>query len=387
MCRNKLWIMTSDPTAMSRLCDAVALRLEHEDPDLTARIRVELPSYEHLPELEHRRTVHDLTRRMLASIASGQGPIAEHLQFTRRSALRRTQLGVSAYDVLGSFHIVRREVWAALRSAPEATDELLLRLVEPLGRWTEAMSTAVVDAFVADAPGTAVQHAELRQRFLSELGDRSLGEQVIESARALAFDVEGRFQAFCAARAAWPRPEVENLQRATRRLSGVVHCGVRGDVMIAIAQDCDPVLVVRTVHGIAGDRSAVGIGLPRRGLEGAHLSIVDAERALRTARLWNEPSVRFSDSWLEATLLDSRSRLMPILADIQQAQRDHPDLAAAVLAFADCGFSLADAARRLNVHPNTMGYRLTRWQELTGADPRTFAGLVRSVIGCRSAPR
>ncbi|MFE7613173.1 PucR family transcriptional regulator [Streptomyces celluloflavus] len=379
--------MTSDSAAMSTLCDAVALRLERADPDLTARIRAELPSYEHLPELEHRRTVRDLVRRMLSSIASGRGPIAEHLQFTRRSALRRTQLGVSAYDVLSSFHIVRRELWAAMQSAPEATDDLLLGLVEPIGRWTETMSASVVDAFVAESPGTAVQHAELRQRFLSELGDRSLGEQVAETARALAFDVEGRFQAFCAPRASWPRPEVENLQRATRRLSGVMQCGVRGDVMIAIAQDCDPVLVVRTVHGIAGDRSAVGIGLPRQGLIGAHLSTIDAERALRTAQLWNEPSVRFADSWLEATLLDSQPRLVPILAGIQQAQRDHPDLAAAVLAFADCGFSLSDAARRLNVHPNTMGYRLSRWQELTGADPRTFAGLARSVIGCRSTPR
>lgn len=324
---------------MRMLCAEVALRLEQEDPDLTARIHAELPSYEHLPELEHRRTVRDLTRLMLSSIASGQGPIAEPLQFTRRSALRRAQLGVSAYDVLSSFHIVRRELWAALQSTPEATDDLLLGLVEPIGRWTEAMSSAVVEAFVAESPGTAVRHAELRQRFLSELGDRSLGEQVAESARALAFDVEGRFQAFCAASASWPRPEVENLQRVTRRLSGVVQCGVRGDVMIAIAQDCDPVLLVRAVHGIAGDRSAVGIGLPRQGLAGAHLSTVDAERALRTAQLWEVPLVRFADSWLEATLLDSRPRLTPILADVQQVQRDHPDLAAAVLAFADCGFS------------------------------------------------
>jgi hypothetical protein len=379
--------MTSAPTAMQRLCETVALRLEHEVPDLTARIRAELPSYENLSESEHRRTVRDLTRRMLTGIASRHAPDAEHLRFTRQAARRRTQLGVSSYDVLSSFHIVVRELWAALRAAPEATDDLLLKLVEPIGWWTEAMSASVVDAFAAESPGMAAQDAELRQRFLAELGDRSHGERVQETARSLAFDVAGRFQAWCAARASWPRAEVENLQRATRRLPGVVHCGVRGDVMIAIAQDCDPALVLRAVHRIGGDRSAVGIGLPRPGLDGAHLSTVDAERALRTAQLWNVPSVRFADSWLEATLLDSRPRLTPLFATVQRVQHDHPDLAAAVLAFADCGFSLSDAAKRLSVHPNTVSYRLTRWHELTGADPRTFAGLVRSVTGCRSTQR
>ncbi|WP_411977201.1 helix-turn-helix domain-containing protein [Streptomyces decoyicus] len=46
-----------------------------------------------------------------------------------------------------------------------------------------------------------------------------------------------------------------------------------------------------------------------------------------------------------------------------------PRPAAAVLAFADCGVSLSEAAKRLQVHPNTISFRLTRWHDLTGADP------------------
>ncbi|MCX5345378.1 PucR family transcriptional regulator [Streptomyces atratus] len=199
--------------------------------------------------------------------------------------------------------------------------------------------------------------------------------------------MDGQFRAFCAARASWPRAEVDSLQRAARRLPGVVHCGVRGDIAIVMVQGCAAEPVVRAVHAIGGERSAVGIGLLRPGLGGAQLSIVDAEHALRVAQLWDVPSAHFEDSWLTATLLGSRPHLEPLFADIQRVQRDHPDLAAAVLAFADCGVSLSEAAKRLQVHPNTISYRLTRWHDLTGADPRTFASLTRSVLGCRTEPR
>ncbi len=53
-------------------------------------------------------------------------------------------------------------------------------------------------------------------------------------------------------------------------------------------------------------------------------------------------------------------------------------------AFGEHGFSVSEAGRRLSVHANTVGYRLDRWAELTGWDPRTFPGLVRSLAALRS---
>ncbi|MFG2350551.1 helix-turn-helix domain-containing protein [Streptomyces phaeochromogenes] len=50
-------------------------------------------------------------------------------------------------------------------------------------------------------------------------------------------------------------------------------------------------------------------------------------------------------------------------------------------AFAEAGLSLVNAAEALMIHPNTVAYRLGRWHKLTGSDPRTFTGLVRSVVG------
>jgi sugar diacid utilization regulator len=40
---------------------------------------------------------------------------------------------------------------------------------------------------------------------------------------------------------------------------------------------------------------------------------------------------------------------------------------------------VAKSAKSLNLHANSLGYRLDRWRKLTGWDPRTFEGLRRSV--------
>ncbi|RJO70758.1 PucR family transcriptional regulator [Nocardia panacis] len=375
--------MSADRDAVRRLCEAVARRIENDNPDLTARIRAELPSYGRISLAEHRRTVHELARRMLTSIAHGGAPIAEHLQYTRRAALRRAQLGVSAYDVLRSFHIVSRGLWSALQSAPEASEQALIQLVQPLGTWTEAMTAAVVDAFVDESSMPQAREAEIRRRLIARLGDPAHTDEVAETARTLAFDIEGRFQAVCAPRETWPDAEIENLQRTTRRLPGVVHCGARGRTLVVLIQDCDVDSVLRAAQGISGERARFGIGLVRTGLDGAQLSTVDAERALRIAEIQGTGSASFADCWLEAALLDRRAQLAELFDSVQRVAQTHPDLAEAVITYAESGFSLARAAERLRVHPNSVAYRLSRWHQLTGADPRTFSGLVQSVSGCR----
>ena len=52
-------------------------------------------------------------------------------------------------------------------------------------------------------------------------------------------------------------------------------------------------------------------------------------------------------------------------------------------AYADCDLNVARAAELLNVHANTVHYRLRRVQELTGRDPRRFAELVELTTALR----
>ena len=112
-------------------------------------------------------------------------------------------------------------------------------------------------------------------------------------------------------------------------------------------------------------------------MPGARASLEDAEQTAAVTRPGQV--IRFEDAWLWATLAGADERLTGLLASGRVVADEHPHLAAAVQAFAAAGFSVSAAGRSLALHANTVSYRLDRWYELTGWDPRTFAGLTRSV--------
>jgi DNA-binding PucR family transcriptional regulator len=116
----------------------------------------------------------------------------------------------------------------------------------------------------------------------------------------------------------------------------------------------------------------------RQGLSGAAESITDAERALALAG-HSGKIVDFSSDWLIATLLPQLDRLQPLMDASQTVTQPH--YREAVQAYAQHGFSITVGARALRIHPNTMKYRLDKWEQLTGYDPRTLDGLLRSLLG------
>jgi DNA-binding PucR family transcriptional regulator len=61
---------------------------------------------------------------------------------------------------------------------------------------------------------------------------------------------------------------------------------------------------------------------------------------------------------------------------LHASPRIRQELAASVAAYIETKLSVNDAAERLVVHPNTLRYRLKRFEELTGADLRDPACLM-----------
>ena len=125
-----------------------------------------------------------------------------------------------------------------------------------------------------------------------------------------------------------------------------------------------------------------GIGSVRRGWAGAQQSLVDARLALGVCR---GGTATFGEEWVLASVFGSRDRLTDVCASGEAVARQSSHLADAVQAFADHRLSVVGAARALQVHPNTVIYRLERWRGLTGWDPRTFGGLAASVACLRVA--
>jgi hypothetical protein len=349
---------------------------------LTLHIRAETPSYDVYPLAEHRKAITESMSMLLRAVPAHAEPTAEELHWTRMAARRRAQCGVPVQDVLKGLHIGTRVLWDALRemTADPRDAEALLEAMGLLGLWIQAWSTAVTDAYTEE---TGVRHGRivsLRHRLLEALrGGVTTVEQAAEFARELGFDPDGRFQACCSPAEVWPQEQIDLLQHALEPIAGIVHCGVRGDVMVVLVQSMDIAEVSAAIAELAGEHVRLGIGLQRERLAGADTSITDAERALSVARARGGGAVGFDDAWHAATLAISREQLEPLLAPGHEMARRHPELADTVMAFFESGFSLAGTAETLIVHPNTVVYRLNRWRELTGWDPRRLQGLLLSV--------
>jgi hypothetical protein len=366
------------------LCESLQSRLDELSVELTDDIRREIPSYAAMPLAEQRRTVRVRLGYVLRGLALDVEPTAEDLLEVQTASRRRAYYGLPVQDVLATFHLVSRRLWDELRAAARGTaaEDTAIELVAPLWLWVQAMSGVVADVYADEAGARYGREAGLRQRFLELL--RTGGaprEHTAEIARELGFDPDGEFQALCTTAAVWAAEgRLGLLQRAAQQVAGKVSCGLSGELMVAITQRGDPADLVTRVIKLGGDDALVGVGLVRPGLAGAEMSISDAERALVVAEQGGRATA-FEDAWLRASLVDSRDRLLPLFAEVRRVAGEQPQLAETVLAFADAGLSLAHAADALRIHPNTVAYRLGQWHKLTGTDPRTFDGLLRSVVG------
>ncbi|MFI5896200.1 CdaR family transcriptional regulator [Actinoplanes sp. NPDC051513] len=121
-------------------------------------------------------------------------------------------------------------------------------------------------------------------------------------------------------------------------------------------------------HGL---NAAVGIGTPAATIAGLHDSYQGASTAARLGtRLPGRPAVNTIDEmrihqFLAATGQHPRNRFVDALTTRLQAENDWPALRETVLTWCDSGFNLVRAANALQIHRNTMVYRLKRISRLT----------------------
>ncbi|MFN8149619.1 MAG: helix-turn-helix domain-containing protein [Solirubrobacterales bacterium] len=336
---------------------------------VTARIRNEMPSFAAVPLEEHVAWIEAAIAMIMNARLDDPDPtVGSSAALLREIGERRARQGIPVEDLLRSWRFSIEEVTGRVRALGEQSgtrsDEVIDLIQQGLELADEAMISVASGHRLDPAQGEieVIRRAALVRGAL--LGKLSI-EELQSGFAALGLDPLGSYRAFRARARGHDDEDIAKLDGAlalkpnqfTRvGLAALVESEIAGFSSEEPARGALPLI-------------AIGPAVPAAELPSSYLA---AGRVLAAAELFGLAGVHdLTTAGLRAAVISDAE-----LADALTARYVEPVLAvaagreilAAVSAWLAVGMRAEPAGERLFVHPNTIRYRLKRYQELTGAD-------------------
>ena len=177
----------------------LAARLDRVTPEITARIRAEIPGYSALPPEEHAADVDRQIRDAVSSLLSGAGPTASAIEHARAMGHRRAAAGMTLPDVIEAYHIAYREIWTELlRDARISIERLRLEPLRHLAgdlaerRLLQGFGGYLAAQLLLPADTKCLESLGLLALLLARRSE--LGEQCLEVGRRLPAGIAGEIR-------------------------------------------------------------------------------------------------------------------------------------------------------------------------------------------------
>jgi PucR C-terminal helix-turn-helix domain/GGDEF-like domain len=370
-------------------------------------MRAEIPAYAGREECfydELREQVERHYRTKLAALLEQRAVTLDDIWFVRRAAMRRARAGFALEDYINAFRVGQQVFWRAVieragTSAP--AHEAALELATPLMEYCDFASTHAGHAYVEFQQHLVADADRERRDLLEHLLAGRMPTRGPLVAAAHAYGVDPHSAAMVAAAVpagAQPADDVPHAASAALARVGPVGRALvvvrQAEIVavIALPAGAEPVAVCQQLEAVDAQlrrermplamgvsTTAAGVGeLPRAYAEarGALDGVAEEGGVAALPRLTafdylalraDDTARRLVDRRLAAFLADDRVR--------------GGVLRATVRAFAAADGSLRESAERLQVHPNTVQYRLRRVEERTGLNPRRILDLRDLLVG------
>ncbi|MET8425551.1 helix-turn-helix domain-containing protein [Nocardia sp. NPDC004860] len=353
---------SSRVSAKQRMITGVLDRVPEASERVVARARAEMPDYARLSATTVVRSTESILERLARALHESRPLLADDLNAIRDFGETRARQGISLADVQNGWRIAVREILAELTAAAHAgkvPDRVLLEsitdLLDLVDQASIAFSSAHREVEIALARHDEQFRAEITRALL--LGTIGPAELQIR-AQQLGLDVDGEYRAYRS------RPDEGPTVPALQGISTM-----RG---FATTVDGDLAGFVENSSRLEGSR-LIAYG-PATRIADLDRSFRLATRVLATAQLFD----------LTGPLDLDRVGLLPAIAadtelgaELVRRYLDPlgPGEAARTLidtaeCFLDTGMRVDATAERLIVHPNTVRYRLSRFEELAATDLR-----------------
>ena len=367
----------------------------------------EVPIYRQLPREQLQGEILDISRRNLRTffrcIKERRHPTDEELAEPRASAARRAEERVPLESVLTAYHIGGRIGWRAMADeAREDEREELDEYAEGVITYIQRVTGAVASAYMEEQQHIYGEQRDARRTLTEALlagprDDDPAWPPTSQARRAgvhlapgymvlsLAMAPTDDEQATGVSGAVAGRRKVRRVQAALDRMAGEPVLSLLepdgGPVLFPVGEDAaadalrDAGDLVTELAEAAAAAITAGAAWGK-GADGVAVAASEARDILDLATRLRRPpgTYRLDDVLLEFAVThpgDTAMRLEQVLAPIS----DRPDLVETLEQWYASDFDRRAAAAALNVHPNTLDYRLRRVAELTGMDPGSARGL------------
>jgi PucR C-terminal helix-turn-helix domain/GGDEF-like domain len=389
-----------------RILAALADRLEELAEDGAGAIRREIPAYAACDErvfADVRAQVELHYRVKLQCMARGEEASLDDLLFTRSAAMRRARAGFALEDYLNAFRVGQRVFWDALLAVAGPTpagQEAALSLVGPLMRFVDVASTHAARVYVDFQEHLASGAVRQRRDLLELLLDGRMPPCGPLQTEAAAHGISEQAQMLVAVAVPVAAGADGDASRAGAAIARAGLGGTRALVVAAAGEivavaalgpTCDAERACELLTAVherlrrEGMPLAVGISTVAEGLAELPRAHADARAALecvaRDGGLIALPRLSALE-YLALRADGTAQRLVdPTVREFLREDRERGGTQAdTIRALAAADLRLADAAERLQIHPNTMQYRLRRIAERSGRNPRHVADLVGLLV-------
>src|SRR5579884_138095 len=360
----------------AKLIDAVVAERERLAAEIVTRLRAEMECYSTLPPDDLMPVTRRNVELVFRIVRDRRDELtAEDREWFAEAGAVRSRQGLPVADVLRGWRFGTDVIWESLASFGRGRgvgDDILLDLMRETAR---AVDPAIV-AFVDGHHRAELERVRDEDHVRGELVQRVLrgllvGSELREQCAVWGLDPDRHYVTFRA------RPTARASPRELERLLGLA--AVKGQPPVGLAAVLDGDLAgfaERIRHRSVPTQVGVGPAAPLDRLEP---SFRLATRAFATAGAFGLTGVFDLDGLgLRAAVVgdpEVGERLVRRYVDPIRsgAARSADALLEAIERYLACGLRAEAAAADLGVHPNTLRYRLSRFEQLTGADLHDIA--------------
>jgi hypothetical protein len=398
----------SDAHALRTVAQRIAGRKDELARTIVEQLRIDIVGYrlvEGEPEFDDAVRFSRANLESLLSEITDDEPISQTLlQDTRHMARQLATRGVSLSGVQHAGRLFGATVWEAVLEAARADHsaerEAALAIGGQIWRHVDVLSMTAAHAYLDEVTDRGLMGSELLHTLLAGRGETEFAHRLARSlhlrfgesyavviVRGEGVPIEDAPERPLATRVALDHI-VEAARNHLRPSAGSLLVGIRLGDLVAIY----PVSGPDDLHRVRRESGALARALPIEvsiGMSGWHPDLAGIalgyEEAREAVEIAAGTGIRGRAIALEEVLVDHMLRSSPhaervlddVLKPLLEYDRLHQaDLTETLRAYLAADSNLTKSARLLNVHPNTVVYRLRRIRELTGRDPRAVDELL-----------